>query len=761
MELKGLKGLRLAFVVMGFCSTVGQVLIAREFMNVFSGNELILGGMFASWLVATAIGSWGLGKLLGGRGNGVKLLPLVLCLIAVAMPLQILLVRSMAGWIAVEKGEIVGLLTTLYAMFLTLLPSCSLYGLQFTLFCSLYSEYGESGGISAVYVLEAVGSVIGGLAFTFLLVHHLRVLEMSVGLSLLYLSTAVYLLSPLWGKPMQGVRGKAMTGLTLSLILLVASASLSGGLRFLDAFSYGWMWEGMDLVHSENSVYGNLAVTTVEGEYCFWENGLPYFTTPALDPVLAAEVAHFPMVMHPTPERVLLVGGGLGGVLEELLMHPVESITYVELDPAAITVAREFFPGASGILDDSRVDVVHRDGRRFVKEAEGGFDVVIVNLPPPSTLQLNRFYTQEFFEEVAAILDEDGILSIGVSSSSAHIPDEMASRNRCIYETLGAVFPSIVVVPGDFNIFVSSSAYIEGDPEVLCTRIAERGLNFSAFSPEYVEYKLAPERVDLGLAYLEVGAGEVNRDMRPVAVYHDIALWNSMFQLGSMGLFALLSELRLTWLFLTLSMLIVVIIVFRRRAELRRIPLYLVIFTTGLTDMAFSIVILYAYQAVCGYLYQELGVVSASFMLGLALGGWAMARRLRERAGGFSLLVRVELSIAVFSLLVSWAISLLPSAAYSWSAPTALRLFLPALNCAVGFLVGLEFPLAVSLMSSGEGGLGEAAGALYGLDLLGGCVGALATSIWLMPLHGVMGVGFVMSGLNVCSLAVIYVYAHG
>jgi hypothetical protein len=47
------------------------------------------------------------------------------------------------------------------------------------------------------------------------------------------------------------------------------------------------------------------------------------------------------------------------------------------------------------------------------------------------------------------------------------------------------------------------------------------------------------------------------------------------------------------------------------------------------------------------------------------------------------------------------------------------------------------------------------------LDLLGGCVGALATSIWLMPLHGVMGVGFVMSGLNVCSLAVIYVYAHG
>jgi len=759
-----LKRLVLALLVMGFSCSISQVLLVREFMIIFSGNELILGIIFVNWLLCTAIGSWGLGRLADRTKRSLDWLVVTLILASIVLPIQILFVRSMVGWLVVERGEMVGLFSTIYSTFLALLPFCSLHGFQFTLGCKLYPGGGDAGGspgqISRVYVFEALGSVMGGLAFTYLLVHHLRVLEMSMGLSLLNLSLALLLLRSEWPGPAPRTSGRLLTCITVLLIAMSGYVVLTGGLRDIDAASYRWQWEGLELAHSQNSIYGNIAVTRSDGQLDFWVNGLPLFTAPDPNIEFVEEVVHFPMLEHPSPRRVLLIGGGLGGVLEELLKHPVQKVTYVELDPLMIELARRYSQAASEVLDDPRVEVIHLDGRLFVKGAEASFDVAIVNLPSPSTLQLNRFYTIEFFREIHKILDEDGLISMGLPSSLAHMSEEMGDRNRSVYETIKRVFPSCLVVPGDYNIFIASPSSRESvltyDAGILHQRLLDRGLETNLFTEDYIRYKFSPERMEMGLAYLHRNSVELNRDMKPVAVYYDLAIWNAMFNPYTRVFFAFLSHVEVWWLIIPLAPAILAIIIVRRRLKLAQTPIYLAIFTTGLAGMTFSIIMLYAFQALCGYLYQELGVVAASFMLGLALGGWFMGRRISKLDGDISALCRGELAIVAYLLIAPLAVMLLSFRAAGAFLLPLVRVVLPLLNCAAGFLVGLEFPLASRICLRDGGRVGGVAGALYASDLFGACLGALMASIWLIPLHGVLGACLVAAGLNVASLLLLY-----
>jgi spermidine synthase len=497
------------------------------------------------------------------------------------------------------------------------------------------------------------------------------------------------------------------------------------------------------VVRHENSIYGNIAITRADHQLDFWVNGLPLFTTPNPDVAYVEVVAHLPLLYHPSPRRVLLLGEGLGGVLEEVLRHPVEVITYVELDPLIVELGRIYSGRASETLSDPRVQVVNLDGRLFVKGVGESYDVVLLHLPSPSTLQINRFYTLEFFEEVRSLLGQRGVFSLILSSSPAHIPLEMAERNRCIYEALTEVFPHFLVVPGEYNLFVASPGLsLVYDAEELHQRLLERDVETRALTLEYLRYLFDPGRREIGLAYLRRTRGWMNSDDRPLAVFYDLALWNSLINPSSTPLFRLLSRLGLGWLLLPILLSLLAAM----RGVKASTPIAAAVLTTGLAGMTISILILYAYQILCGYLYQELGVVSASFMLGLALGGLYMSRRL-PRLGSFKTLIKVEVAVAAYILLFPLALEL--------PATPLARWLLPLLSCLAGFLVGLEFPLASELVLRAWGGVGRVAGSLYALDLLGGCLGAVASSIWLIPLHGFWGASLAVAALKACSLLLL------
>ena len=144
-------------------------------------------------------------------------------------------------------------------------------------------------------------------------------------------------------------------------------------------------------------------MTESHGQYNFIESGVPLFSTH--NPEQVDETVHFAMAQRPEAKRILLIAGGVAGTAQELLKYGVEAVDYVELDPLIVEAGRRFVPESLG---DPRIRIQDGDGRLFVQQTQHRYGVVIADLPDPSTSQLNRFYTAEFFEQVQRVLTEGG-----------------------------------------------------------------------------------------------------------------------------------------------------------------------------------------------------------------------------------------------------------------------------------------------------------------------------------------------------------------
>ena len=122
-------------------------------------------------------------------------------------------------------------------------------------------------------------------------------------------------------------------------------------------------------------------------------------------------ISHVAMMAPGAARDVLIIGGGDGGTLEEVLKHPgVARATMVELDPAVVELAKAFLPGISGgAFDDPRTELIFGDGVRFVADTDRRFDVVIIDstdpLGPGEVL-----FTEAFYADCRARLRPGGIL---------------------------------------------------------------------------------------------------------------------------------------------------------------------------------------------------------------------------------------------------------------------------------------------------------------------------------------------------------------
>jgi spermidine synthase len=122
-------------------------------------------------------------------------------------------------------------------------------------------------------------------------------------------------------------------------------------------------------------------------------------------------IAHIPMFTHPKPKKVLVIGGGDGGTVREVLKHKsVEKVVLCEIDRRVCEVSQEFLPSIGGWLQDPRVELVFADGIRYVMESENEFDVIIVDAPDPEGPAVGLF-EGGFYQSVYRALKSDGVFS--------------------------------------------------------------------------------------------------------------------------------------------------------------------------------------------------------------------------------------------------------------------------------------------------------------------------------------------------------------
>jgi spermidine synthase len=161
--------------------------------------------------------------------------------------------------------------------------------------------------------------------------------------------------------------------------------------------------------HSEQTDFQKLdMVETAEFGNMLLLDGM-VMTTEKDEFVYHEMVAHVPLFTHPDPKNVLVVGGGDGGVIREILKHPgVEKATLVEIDGKVIEYSKEYLPSIAGKLDDPRVDVQVDDGFMHIAKSEGTYDVIMVDSTEPVGPAVNLF-TKGFYEGISKALKEDGV----------------------------------------------------------------------------------------------------------------------------------------------------------------------------------------------------------------------------------------------------------------------------------------------------------------------------------------------------------------
>ena len=745
-----------AIMLMGFTSIVTQVLLMRELAILFYGNELSLGVMLGVWLFWTSIGSGFLCKIPCKLPRN-KLFSLIQLMLAVFLPFILLLVRASKEILDISLGEMIGFIPMLLITLITLSPFCLLSGLLYTVSCQLVHKYETTGflAIGKVYLWEACGWGIGGITTSFVLLHFITPSGIFMIFSLLNFVSALLVgnLNPF-----------SIRFLRTVWVVLLSSAYGIAGLRFaqpLQKFCDRILWKGYDLIATQNSPYGNIAVTRMEDQFSFFQNGLLVFTTP--DRLTAEESVHFPLLEHPQPKKVLLIGGGLGGGIEEVLKHPsLEKIDYVELDPAVVRLAQKTLPEELiRPLTDSRVDIHFMDGRRFVKKTSKTFDVIILNLPNPYTAQINRFYTLEFFREVYKKLDDRGIFSFQITSSENVIGPELSNFLSSLSATLARVFPQWIIIPGETNHFISSRHYgdLTTDPHILIERLKSRNLQILYIREYYIPYQMSNDRQ----TYLQSrihASNHLNRDFKPIGYYFDTILWATTFSSPFKKLFLIFSEFK--FLHLTLALVLITALLLLIKGSLRdrtrlfpRGILYSVL-SVGFTEISLEVILILSFQIFYGYVYQQLALIVAGYMTGLALGGWLAISRKPEQNRTFSHFRILQFVMSITPFLLMGLLWFLHQSNVSFSSPDWIGGFFLLLAGGTGFIGGCQFPLANRLFLRTGTSVEKTAGFLYATDLIGSSAGAILTSGFLIAILGVFSTLAVLAILNVCSLCLLW-----
>jgi spermidine synthase len=729
-----------AFGLIGFTATIGEIIALRELLTVASGSELAVAVVFAAWLLLTAVGT-----VLGGRVPARHRPHLFAWLQIASGPIlvgTVLLIRAGRSLIGVHAGELVSLTQVLVIAFVTLAPFCLTSGSLFTLACAVLAEripvWNRSPGL--VYGLEGLGAGVGGLLFSLVLIHWLNSLEITLGIAAILWFSGFLLLQQ------RGGLGWVRSSLALAILAALALA-LAGAAR-LDRASRQWQWEGFDLVESRETIYGHIVVVARASERSFFENGLWNFTVPDL--LTAEESTHYALLQHPRPRRVLLLGGGVSGSLTQILEHPsIRQVDYVELDPAIIELGQIYLPTkVTAALEDRRVSVHLRDGRRYLSETQSRYDVILVNLPEPFTAQLNRFYTREFFRLAASKLDEGGILSFSASAPETALGPNQAGYLKVLYDSAASVFREIVVFPAHTAKFFCSNAegVLTTDPHVLLERLRERKLQALYVQDYYMLWDLSLERQQSFMAMVEGGEEEgVNTDLNPRAYFSNLRLWGFQYSPDTPGMLGALTP-RNVWI--ALGALCLVGVVSSLRMGTPRVRVLSSVAVFGLTGISLEILLVFSFQILFGYVYAKLGLLLTLFMVGLALGSLTMSRYPRDEASLLKTLLLVQATLGLFCL------TLAPVVTYLHGRPEASlhhllhRETLSVMSVAAGFLGGAHFPLANRLLLAERERVGRTAGSLYAFDLLGSTLGSLLVGFLLIPVVGVIQSLGVLALLN-------------
>ncbi|MDY6842533.1 MAG: hypothetical protein SVW57_00385, partial [Thermodesulfobacteriota bacterium] len=463
-----------------------------------------------------------------------------------------------------------------------------------------------------------------------------------------------------------------------------------------------------NIVFYEESKYGRVVVTEDQNQYNFFESGQPLFSN--LNIVSSEETVHYPLSQLKTVEDILLISGGAGGTIDEILKYKPRSIDYLELDPVLIKAARQY----GFIKDQPSLHIIAQDGRAYIHQTPKRYSAIIVDIPDPDTFQLNRFFTDEFYSHTKGILKEYGILSFGLEVSPNYLPKYQKNKLSSIYATVKKYYKNVQVIPGEKAYFLCSD---KGISLKIPERLRRKSIETS-YILGYFYGNVTKERIAL-LNQALYGDGDINTDFSPTVMS---ILFMNWFQKH---------ESSPVYFILIVFVFLIVYLTSLRREEF-------ILFTTGFAAMGTEILIILVFQVIYGYIYLKIGAIITSFLVGLLPGVIIGNRWVYE---GREWLIHSEITLSVLlGILCVW----IPL----WGDTTPQPLFL-VYAFLFAFVCGFQFPIAAARIGENK----SPAAGCFAADLAGASFGTIITGVVFVPFAGII--------MSICFLVLFKVVSIG
>lgn len=562
--------LTIAFAV-GLLSVSLQVLLIRQFTKVFQGNELMLTWIIGIWMILSGFGAWVGAKAVDDVSTQ-----------RVSYRILWFMIGSAAIFIFFS-GEIrqtffpsgvliaphVAILMVTLMMVTTAFPS----GVMFAILTKrAKSEYPN------IYAYESLGSLVGGLILSVVIIWFLN--------TYLAIAAVGFIVSLMLSYPFQ-----RSVKFLRPLFFIIAGICIK--IFGIDTYAEAILLPGQKVLSVTDSPYGSITVTGSEGQHSFFGNGTLLFVTE--NTIYREEVVHYAMAQHKNPKTALLVSGGYAGLAAELGKYKLEKVDYVEPNPHLFNQSKRF---SHETIPES-INVITGDIRNFLRNSDSHYDVVIIALPEPTSLEQNRYYSREFINLLKKHLTSAGVLSYTIAGIGNYPSVPRQKAYSSLVSTISSAFKNVKSISGERQYLLASDSTVRIDMAKL---LQERniGLANSYVSPEYINDDYIAERNLFFHKNIAVPQ-KLNTDNQPWPVLQNTLGYLSMFG-------------QRTWILWIIGIVLLLIPFVAVKGSLRAM------YAIGFAGSAIQTLYLLSLQIGAGILYGALGAMIAIFMGGLAAG---------------------------------------------------------------------------------------------------------------------------------------------
>jgi|GEM_PF-2928631 predicted membrane-bound spermidine synthase len=770
----------------GAAALVVQTEILRSVMASAAGGTLAVGATLGAWLC------WiGIGAVAGGwiSSHARSLVKAAILVSVMALPAGLFGIFYLAGirqLTQVPAGELIPLTDLFFHSALACGPFAVLVGFSFPIFAGIASR-GQiaSSSPAAVFIgglwaAEAAGSFVSGVLFTFIL----------SGRTNPVFNTSVFSVLPLLASLFLKAEKRKSFALATVSIFIILSLVLSALPRLENKF-FTLYWSGLgspgEYLSGIWTRYRSLLFVRISDQTTVFDNGMPTVCFP--DHYNDATNTALLLSQHPRLHSVLVIGTSSYGFAQKLLACGLNLVTSIHPDRSLekeilSQLPSELLSPLQGgsyryIADDARAYLGRpRPALSSAGHGPAGWDMILLNLDGPSQMNASRFYTPGFFRLARRALGPaGGVLALRLPVGANFMLPAQVDQAAAVWSSLKKSFShlSLAVSQTHCYFFASDSdSLLTSNSQVLMERI----IPYEGKVPYLTRYLLPlyydPARTVPLETTLEARSQQLgpHTDSTPVAWFHHLRLWARMarqsagdkegpgFLEGILEIAGKSGARRLPLLPAALLSLILAALWFvqisKGNPEVAIAWAAVVtVGATGFAAMGAIICLIYLCQIAFGALFYQVAMITATFMLTLAVGSWWASHRAPAASSCIKAVSFLAFMLSVAVSIPGAGLYLLEPVQISfgvWGPFLAQGIFY-LIVALVGLFCGALFPWAAALHSWALGTIktGRTAAALDCADHLGASAGAVTIGVIAVP---ALGIAPVCSGLALAMICV-------